>query len=370
MQALPSSLVPAAAGSNPAASDRRRRWRDAAADRLAPAGVLVAIWILFQLGQGSFDGSRGWGFVTWNTIGPLATISILVALTAMIEVSALGARGRTVATVGAAMAAAAVGIVIFLAMLHAAGREPGPPGWTWPAFWWSQLGWTTALCTGAALAYDYRVRSKRRAAALRKARLQAAGVIRRTAEVRLQAMQARIDPRFLFDALAAVERIHDVDAVAGDRLLDNLIKYLRAVLPDLVATRSTVGKEVELARVWLAIRDTIVGATGVHAIEANGEVGSRPFPTMTMIPLVEAVLSEAPASATLTMRAQCEGALTTVRIDCRSPCGAEPLSVQALRARLTELYGEQVRLAFTCDAIRGRLATVEVDFEKSDSDHR
>jgi LytS/YehU family sensor histidine kinase len=226
-----------------------------------------------------------------------------------------------------------------------------------------------SLCTGAALAYDYRVRSARRAAVLREARLQAAGVLRRTAEVRLQALQARIDPRFLFDALAAVERIHDIDAAAGDRLLDNLIKYLRAVMPDLVATRSTVGKEVALARVWLAIRHAIVGATTVHAIEATGDVGNLPFPAMTMIPLAEAVLSEAPASATLTVNAQCEGALTTVRIDCRAPCAAEPPSVPALRARLEELYGEQVRLAFTCDA-RGRQATVEVDHAQSDSDHR
>jgi hypothetical protein len=104
--------------------------------------------------------------------------------------------------------------------------------------WWFNFGWVAALCTGAVLAYDYRVRSARRAAVLREARLQAAGVLRRTAEVRLQALQARIDPRFLFDALAAVERIHDIDAAAGDRLLDNLIKYLRAVVPDLVATRS------------------------------------------------------------------------------------------------------------------------------------
>ena len=86
--------------------------------------------------------------------------------------------------------------------------------------------------------------------------------------------------------------------------------------------------------------------------------------------LLAAVLSEAPVSATLTIRAHCDGALTTVRIDCRSPCAAEPPSVQALRARLGELYGEQVRLAFTCDAIHGRQATVEVDLAQSDSDHR
>ena len=372
MQALPSSLAPAAAGSNRAASDRRRRWRDAAADMLGPAAVLAATLSLFQIAVELGRGRQAWG--SWGWWGPVAfsasvfliMVSILVALTAVIEASGLRARGRTFAMVGAGIAAAAtasaIGIPIWIALWSAP--------WSTPVVWWGNFGWAAAVCTGAVLAYDYRVRSARRAAALRKVRLQAAGVIRRTAEIRLQAMQARIDPRFLFDTLAAVERVHDIDAAAGDRLLDNLIKYLRAVVPDLIATRSTVGKEVELARVWLDIRREIVGATGIHAIEVTGDVGSRPFPTMTMITLAEAVLSEAPASAAFIMRAQCDGALTTVRIDCRSPCAAEPPSVQALRTRLQELYGEQVRLAFICDAIHGRQATVEVDLAKSDSDHR
>jgi hypothetical protein len=343
---------------------------------LGPAAVLVATSSLFQividLGQG-----QQWRNIPYSAFGLLTMVSILVALTAVVEVSALGARGRMFALVGAGIAAAALGTAIGFPILIAVGFVSTPPSWAPESFfglsavlWWINFGWFAALCTGAVLTHDHRVRSTRRAAVLRKVRLQAAGVLRRTAEIRLQAMQARIDPRFLFDALAAVERIHDIDAAAGDRLLDNLIKYLRAVVPDLIAIQSTVGKEVELARLWLDIRREIVGTTGIDAIEATGDVGSRPFPAMTMIPLVEAVLSEAPASATLTMRAQCEGALTTVRIDCRSPCAAEPPSVQALRSRLGELYGEQVRLAFTCDAIRGRQAIVEVDLAKSDSDHR
>ena len=369
MHALPTKLAPAAAGSNRAASDRKRRWRDAATDMLGPAAVLVATSSLFQividLGQG-----QQWRNIPYSAFGLLTMVSILVALTAVVEVSALGVRGRMFALVGAGIAAAALGSAITIPISNEAWEVGSQTRWSTPVLWWFNFGWNTALCTGAALAYDYRVRSATRAAALRKVRLQAAGVIRRTAEIRLQAMQARIDPRFLFDALAAVERIHDIDTAAGDRLLDNLIKYLRAVMPDLVATRSTVGKEIALARVWLDIRDAIFGATDVHAIEATGDVGSRPFPAMTMIPLVEAVLSEAPASATLAIRAQGEGALTTVRMDCSAPCAAEPPSVQALRSRLGELYGEQVRLAFTCDAIRGRQAIVEVDLAKSDSDHR
>ena len=377
MQALPTSLAPAS-GSNRTGSDRWRRWRDAAAELLGPAAVFVAAWSLVEIPISLAQGKAwGWRLVVFSATNPLIMVSVLVALIAVIEASTLRARGRTFATVGAGIAAAALGNAIGFPILIAVEFVSTPPPWAPENFfglsavlWWINFGWCAAFCTGAVLAYDYRVRSTRRAAALRKVRLQAAGVIRRTAEIRLQAMQARIDPRFLFDALAAVERIHDIDAAAGDRLLDHLIKYLRAVLPDLIAVRSTVGKEIELARVWLDIRDTIVGATGVHAIEATGDVDGRSFPAMTMIPLAEAVLSEAPTSATLTLRAQCNGPLTTVRIDCRSPCAAEPPSVNALRTRLEELYGEQVRLTFTCDAIRGRQAIVEVELAKSDSDHR
>ena len=147
----------------------------------------------------------GGGLVAFSASGPLVTVSILVALTAVIEASALRARGRTFAMVGAGIAAAALGSAIGIPILIAFGFWSAAR-WSTPVVWWFNFGWSAALCTGAVLAYDYRVRSARRAAALRKVRLQAAGVIRRTAEIRLQAMQARIDPRFLFDTLAAVER--------------------------------------------------------------------------------------------------------------------------------------------------------------------
>ena len=151
-------------------------------------------------------GHAGWGFVTGSAIGPLVTISILVALTAVIEVSALGARGTHVRHGRRCDSRGGSGNCD-LCGDPACGRQgAGAALVGLPVVWWCNFGWTAALCTGAVLAYDYRVRSARRAAVLRKVRLQAAGVIRRTAEVRLQAMQARIDPRFLFDALAAVER--------------------------------------------------------------------------------------------------------------------------------------------------------------------
>src|SRR4029453_8013730 len=113
MQALPTELAPATAGSNRAQSDRRRRWRDAATDMLGPAAVLAATWTLFQIAIDLRNGKQGGGLVAWNAIGTLFMISILVALAAVVEVSALGARVRTFAMVGAGIVAAAVGLGIF-----------------------------------------------------------------------------------------------------------------------------------------------------------------------------------------------------------------------------------------------------------------
>ena len=42
-------------------------------------------------------------------------------------------------------------------------------------------------------------------------------------ESRLQAMQARVEPQFLFNTLAQVERLYEVDPALGARMLDDLI---------------------------------------------------------------------------------------------------------------------------------------------------
>ena len=66
-------------------------------------------------------------------------------------------------------------------------------------------------------------------------------------------MQARVEPRFLFNTLAQVERLYEIDAQRADRMLDDLIVYLRAALPQLRETTSTLSREIELAKAYLNI---------------------------------------------------------------------------------------------------------------------
>ena len=82
---------------------------------------------------------------------------------------------------------------------------------------------------------------------MHSARAQRAEAQRRTLESRLQALQARVEPQFLFNTLAEVRDLYDVDPALGGRMLGDLIAYLRAALPHFRESSSTVSRELELA---------------------------------------------------------------------------------------------------------------------------
>jgi hypothetical protein len=55
----------------------------------------------------------------------------------------------------------------------------------------------------------------------------------RLAEISLGTLQARVDPEFVFRTLSKLERLYEVDPPAAERLLDELIVFLREALADL-----------------------------------------------------------------------------------------------------------------------------------------
>jgi LytS/YehU family sensor histidine kinase len=190
--------------------------------------------------------------------------------------------------------------------------------------------------------------------------------VRRTAEVRLQAAQGRVDPRLLFDALAAVERVRNTEPAMGFRLLDNLVAYLRAVMPKLQDTRSTIGQELDIARSWLDIRQAVARSPARYAIEdVPTPVLARRFPCMMIVPLASAMLAEAPAFTRFFIGVGAEEGMTTMHLRCDATASADPGGspvLQELRMRLAQLYGTSVRLSCVSDAF-GCLATVEVDLD-------
>jgi hypothetical protein len=94
--------------------------------------------------------------------------------------------------------------------------------------------WMMLFFGGLAVAVEAsRRRHGRMLAALRAAELRRAGAQQSLAQVSLGSLQARIDPEFVFGTLSKLERLYASDPAQADRLLDELIAFLRRALADL-----------------------------------------------------------------------------------------------------------------------------------------
>ena len=125
---------------------------------------------------------------------------------------------------------------------------------------------------------------------MRAAELARAQARRHTLESRLQAMQARVEPQFLFNTLAQVRELYERDEAVAGQVLDDLITYLRAALPHLRESSSTLGKEVELARSYLDIMCVRLGDRLSFEIDVPDAVKGARMPPMMLLPLVDHAL--------------------------------------------------------------------------------
>ncbi len=117
------------------------------------------------------------------------------------------------------------------------------------------------------------------------AETQSAG--RQIMEARLQALQAQVEPHFLYNTLANVQALTEVDPPAANKMVGHLIDYLRAALPKMRETTSTVGQEVELARAYLNILKMRMGPRLDFNINVPPELSAVPFPPLMLPSLVE-----------------------------------------------------------------------------------
>ncbi len=159
------------------------------------------------------------------------------------------------------------------------------------------LGWVVwsaanfGLIGGLALAVYVRFRSAHLAReAFNAAELERVGARREVLSSRLAAMQARIEPGFLLGTLAQVEALYERDSKAGDRMLDGLIAYLRAALPQLRSQHATLKQEVQLAESYLRIMHIRMGSRLDFRIDLPPELGDCDFPPMMLLPLIDDAL--------------------------------------------------------------------------------
>jgi len=187
-------------------------------------------------------------------------------------------------------------------------------------------------------------------------------------EARLQLMQAQVEPHFLFNTLANVQHLVETDPQGAVRMLDSLIRYLRAAVPQMREAHSTLGREVEMARAFLEIQQVRMGPRLAFRIDVPEPLRARDFPPMMLISLVENAIKHGVdpccECGTVVIRAEeQEGRLRVCVADTGE--GVKPkegggLGLANIRERLKTLYGGAAALVLEENAPHGVTAAIEV----------
>ena len=234
---------------------------------------------------------------------------------------------------------------------------------------YSQSGEKITTVVGTViLSAVYYLKDSRTSDALAIAQLGLSHARKRRLTEELRGALAALDPDFLFATLAEVDRRFDGDPVVAQRLLDALIRYLRAALPAKDESIGTLGQQATLVRAYLEI-ESIRSSDRLQAdVEVPSELESRLFAPALILPLVALGAGDAAGSgrdARIHVGVSLAGGRLTIEVRCD---GCQPwataeqeTSLASLRHRVAALYGSRAELSFATRAPRGSTARIVID---------
>ena len=208
--------------------------------------------------------------------------------------------------------------------------------------------------------------------AAKEATLQAnvATLERRLMEAQMAALQAQVEPHFLFNTLALIGQLIETDPKEAARVHAHLIEYLRSTLPQMRARGgATLGKQVELSKAYLAIMQARMKERLAVRFEVPDFLGSAPFPPMMLQTLIENAIKHGLepkiAGGTVTVRAYVSGAVLHVEVcdDGIDPHADEGVGLANIRERLQLLYGAQAELVVMTPPDGGACATIKLPYK-------
>jgi two-component sensor histidine kinase len=104
---------------------------------------------------------------------------------------------------------------------------------------------------------------------------------------RLRLLQAQVEPHFLFNTLANVRELVDSGSSQASQVLSSLIAYLRAAVPSLNDTSSTLRQELDLVRAYLELMHMRMPDRLQFTIQVDDAAKLIRCPPMTLLTLVE-----------------------------------------------------------------------------------
>src|SRR5450830_281318 len=197
---------------------------------------------------------------------------------------------------------------------------------------------------------------------------------RQLSETKMQMMQAQVEPHFLFNTLASVEYLIQVDPPRASAMQRSLIQYLRAVLPQMRdnAVVTNLGREVDMVKAYLNLLKMLMKERLTVDLRIPDELRSAEFPPMMLQSMVENAIKHGleckPEGGKLSVVAEVVGSKLRVTVTDDGvgfgvmPSDGTGLGLPTIRERLKLLHGEQGQLHIAANSPSGVIATIEVPY--------
>lgn len=191
---------------------------------------------------------------------------------------------------------------------------------------------------------------------------------RKALNARLRLLQAQVQPHFLFNTLANVRALVNAGSPQASAVLDSLIAYLRAAVPRLDDTSTTLGQELQLVRAYLELMRMRMPDRLQYTLHADVGVESVNCPPMTLLTLVENAVqhgidpSEDGGRIEVHVgvrQGRCHARVIDTGVGLQATGHGLGTGLATLRERLQLAFGGDATLSLTGMSPRGACAEVE-----------
>jgi sensor histidine kinase YesM len=192
-------------------------------------------------------------------------------------------------------------------------------------------------------------------------------------EARMEALQAQIEPHFLFNTLASIDQLIQSDPPRASKMQQSLIRYLRSAMPQMREgrLRPTLGQQVNLCSAFLEIMAVRMEGRLQSVVSVPEGLKSAVFPSMMLQTLVENAIKHGLEPKTEGGRVEIgaeivNGQLAVHVLDTGigfMPNAEAGVGLANVHERLKALYNGRAELIITVPPAGGTCATIKVPYE-------
>jgi signal transduction histidine kinase len=228
------------------------------------------------------------------------------------------------------------------------------------------------LSAAIKIAHSGRVKAEAKAAEAREV-AEEESLKRQVVEARMAAMQAQVEPHFLFNTLASIDHLIEVDPPRASRMQKNLIALLRASMPAMREKATNLGRELDVVRPYLEILKVRMEERLRTEVTVPEGLSSADFPPMMLQSLVENAIKHGlepmAEGGSLTVSAEVvHGKLAVTVADtgvgfARAATAGTGMGLNNIRERLKLIYGDAAELRIADNPPTGTRVTIVVPYK-------